>query len=296
VGCNAALHCTIAHHQREWCNTKGYCAGFLPEYGHKEVKKLAQILILVAALLALLVSYILTDPAHAWWQSFLQNFGAGLCSALVLIWLYDQVLEREAQKIKMERNRVAAAQLVALLRGHIYGLLFPMYRSAVARKPDNKIETWKEFLTVKFPDQMPHLDISARSPGSFPEVTPYPKFISDSLLAFSSRIQSWLSKYGAVVDADLVDASEQVINSGFIILGCHLEQTANFAPLSFPSSYSFVQSFKFDPTMCQDYGTKLSNLVDSVERKLPNTISKFEEQYWHNACLDIGYARRMNKT
>ncbi len=252
----------------------------------------AQLAIFVAALLVLSFSYALPDPAYAWGRSFLQNFGAGLCSALVLIWLYDRVLEREAERIRAERNRVAAVQFVALLRGHIYGLLFPMYRSAVAAKPDNGIVNWKEFLTVRFPNEMANLDISVRSPGSFPLITPYPKFISEGLQGFSSAIQSWLGKYGAVVDADLVDSCEKIISSGFVILGCSLEQVANFVPPSFPPSYSFVRVFKFDPEMCRDYGTKLSNLVDSVEQKLRKPISKFEEQYWHNACLGIGYARR----
>jgi hypothetical protein len=260
------------------------------------VKKWAQLAIFLAALFALSISYILPVPTHAWWQSFLQNFGAGLCSALVLIWLYERVLEREAQKIKVERNRVAAVQLVALLRGHIYGLLFPMYRSAVAAKPDKEIVSWKEFLTERFPSEMPNLDISIRSPGSFPEVTPYPKFIGDNLQAFSSKIQSWLGKYSAVVDADFVDACEQVINSGFVVLGSGLERTANFVPPSFPSSYSFVRIFKYDLNMCKDYGTKLSRLVDAVESRLPNPISKFEGQYWHNAFLDVGYARRADKS
>ena len=113
--------------------------------------------------------------------------------------------------------------------------------------------------------------------------------------AFSSAVQSWLSKYSAVVDAGLVDACEQVISSGFVVLGRSLEQTANFVPPSFPSSFSFVRLFKFDLKMCEDYGTKLSRLVASVEQRLPNPISKFEGQYWHNACLDIGYARRADK-
>ena len=51
------------------------------------MKRLAQIAIFVSALVALWFSHRLTAPADAWWQSFLQNFGAGLCSALVLIWL-----------------------------------------------------------------------------------------------------------------------------------------------------------------------------------------------------------------
>jgi hypothetical protein len=258
----------------------------------KWAKKLTQVAILLLALLVLFLSFKLTDPAHAWWQSLLQNFGAGLCSALVLIVLYDQILEREAEKIKAERNRVAAAQLVALLRSHIYCVLFPMYRSAVATKPDIGIANWKELLTVRFPSEMPNLDISIRSPGSFPLVTPYPKFISEGLQRFSSAIQSWLAKYSAVVDADLVDACEQIISSSFIMLGSTLEQVASFTPPSFPPSYSFERLFKFDPEMCRDYGTKLSNLVDLVEHQIRKPISQFEEQYWHNACLGIGYARR----
>jgi hypothetical protein len=256
------------------------------------MRKWAQIAIFIFALFALFLSFKLSDPTYAWWQSLLQNVGAGLCSALILIWLYDRVLEHEAEKEKRERNRSAATQLVALLRGHVYGFLFPMYRSAVVMKPTKNILTWKEFLTEKFLEEMPNLDISVRSPGSFPKITPYPEFISDHLQGFSSKVQSWLGKYGSMVDADLFDACEQVINSNFSVLGCSLEKFVNFVPPSFPPSFSFGAAFKFDEQMCEDYGSKLSTLIESVERQLPNQISKFEEQYWHNACLGIGYARR----
>lgn len=170
------------------------------------MKRWAQLAVLSVALVALWLSHSLNSTSDAWWQSVLQNFGAGLCSALVLIWLYDRVLEHEAEKVRVERNRIAATQLVAPLRGHVYGVLFPMYRSAVAQKPDNAIKNWKEFLTVNFPDQVQYLDISIRSPGSFPEITPYPKFISESFSAFLNKLQSLLNKYGTVVDAEFVDA------------------------------------------------------------------------------------------
>lgn len=258
------------------------------------MKVLSQLGILLLAILILWISYTCNNVMSAWWTSFLQNIGAGLFSALVLIFMYDQVLDYEAKKLKDERDRIAAEPLITLLRQHIYGLLFPMYRSAVLNKPKNSIKTWKEFLTVNFPDQMKYLDISVRSPGSYPDITPYPKFISDDLLRFSNQGQDWLNKYGSVVDADLVAAMENVLNSNFIIVGRSLEQTANFVPPGFPFNYSFVKVFRFNSDMCQDYGIKLSNLIDSVERKLPSPISKFEDQYWHNECLDIGYARLDN--
>jgi uncharacterized protein YhfF len=135
---------------------------------------------------------------------------------------------------------------------------------------------------------VPQLDISARSPGSYPHVTPYPKYISDHLARFSREQQSWLNKYGAVVDADLVETLEQVVSGNFVMLGSHLEQiTKNVSP-----AFPFVTSFKFDQVMCQEYGTRLSNFVDAVERKLRDPISKFEPAYWHSAFLDVGYARR----
>ncbi len=210
----------------------------------------AQLAVLLVALVALWLSHSLNSVADTWWQSVLQNFGAGLCSALVLIWLYDRVLEHEAEKVRAERNRIAATQLVAPLRGHIYGVLFPMYRSAVAQKPDNEIKNWKEFLTINFPDQVQYLDVSIRSPGSYPEITPYPKFISEGFSTFLNEIQSLLNKYGTIVDAEFVDALEQVINNNFIVLGCGLEQSANFTPPSFPATFSVAKTFKFDSTMC----------------------------------------------
>jgi hypothetical protein len=257
----------------------------------RRLKGLAQVTILILATLVLWISHRLNTPTNAWWSSLLQNFGAGLCSALVLIWLYDQIIERESNRVRAERNRIAASQLIAPLRSQIYGLLFPMYRSATAKKQG--IKSWREFLTVHFPEEMPNLDISIRSPGSYPQVTPYPKFISDNMSRFSLSLQSWLSKYGAVADADLVEPLEQVIGSSFMVLSSGLEQITNVVPsLPLPAPLPFSKLFTFERSMCQEYGARLSALVDAVERKLPSPISKFEEMYWHNAALGIGYARK----
>lgn len=76
------------------------------------------------------------------------------------------------------------------------------------------------------------------------------------------------------------------------MFGCGLEDFVNFIPPSFLAAFSVAKTFKFDQTMCHDYGVKLSNLIDVVERKLSKPISKFEEEYWRNACLGIGYARK----
>lgn len=259
-------------------------------------RRLAQIAILALAAFVLWLSYRLNTPTDTWWSSLLQNFGAGLCSALVLIWLYDYILEREAEKIKIERNRVAAVQLVVSLRSQIYGLLFPMYRSAISKKPENRIETWGEFLALHFPQQVPYLDISIRSPGSYPHVMSYPTFINQELSRFSNELQSWLDKYVAVVDADLFEAVEQVRSSAFMRLGCSLEAVANFVPPSFPATYSFTREFRFHEAMLREYGTRLSRLIEVVEQRLPSQVSRFEEEYWHNAIFEIGYARRASAT
>ena len=63
-----------------------------------------------------------------------------------------------------------------------------------------------------------------------------------------------------------------------------------------PPDFPFMNAFRFDRAMCLEYGTKLSNLVDAVERKLPKSISRFEPEYWHSAFLDVGYARRAEFT
>jgi hypothetical protein len=253
-------------------------------------KGIAGALIFAIASIALLISGHLPN---GWWQSFLSNFGAGLYSALLLIFLYDQILERQASQLQRDRNRIAAEQLIAPLRSHIYGTLFPMYRSAIERKPDKNIETWQTFLKSQFPDALPNLDISIRSPGSFPTITLYPQFITDGCKRFSDEIQSWLIKYGAVADSDLIAALERVKSSNFLILGCSLEQVTAFVPPSpFPASFQLVKVFRFGSDQCLEYGERLSVVIDCLERNISRSISTFEDAYWHNECLAIGYARR----
>jgi hypothetical protein len=68
----------------------------------------AQMAIFVLALGIIFTSYDLKSPAYAWWRSLLQNLGAGLLSTLVVIWLYDELLARQAKRETRERNRVTS--------------------------------------------------------------------------------------------------------------------------------------------------------------------------------------------
>jgi hypothetical protein len=51
----------------------------------------------------------------------------------------------------------------------------------------------------------------------------------------------------------------------------------------------------FDRKMCEEHGIALNALIKSVEQKLSKTIRKFEDEYWNNRCLEIGYARRIDE-
>jgi hypothetical protein len=69
-----------------------------------------------------------------------------------------------------------------------------MYRSAVVEKPVKSIEDWQDFLRNGFPNEMLNLDISKRSPDSHPEITSYPKSITDHARRFSKALEDWLVK------------------------------------------------------------------------------------------------------
>ena len=102
----------------------------------------------------------------------------------------------------------------------------------------------------------------------------------------------WLEKYGSTVNNELFYACEQVTGSQFSRLCCSLEEVSNFIPPGFPEAF-FANSFRFNEDMCRDYAIKLNSLIETVEAALSERISEFEDAYWHNACLEIGYARRV---
>ncbi len=244
----------------------------------------------VLAIIALWISYI---SKSLWLQSVLENVGSGFVSSVVVIFLYDRIIENQEKKAKRERNRSASERLIVPLRGYFYGSLFPMYRSTVPALPVEKIEDWRRVLNDLLPDQLPHLDLSKASPGSYPEVTPYPKFISDGACAFSNALKAWLDKYGSLPDGAVIEAVERVIGNNFLILCCGLEQTLLFQlPPPFPAPSVWTSRFIFDQRQCGEFGADLSALVDAIERNVGRPVSAFEQIYWHNACYPIGYARR----
>ena len=219
--------------------------------------------------------------------------GAGLLSALLLIFLYDRVLERQSQEADERRNLVAAEQLIAPLRSHMYGILFPMYRSAAENTPVENIDSWQDFLTKYFPYELKNLDIAKPSPGSFPTGTPYPRFITESFSRFTNDIQSWLNKYGGVVSSELVDALERLRSGGLMMLACNLDQFINFVPPPpFPQNIDWSRAFRFQEAQCVEYGLQLSKVIDLVNQSFGRPISVFEDQYWRNTSFPIGHARR----
>lgn len=252
-------------------------------------KYAAAILVFAISMLALWLSYRTNNP---WWQSLLSNMGAGLVSALLLIFLYDRVIERQTREAYERRNMVAAEQLITPLRSHMYGTLLPMYRSAVEKTPAERINSWQDFLTRYFPYDMQYLDIAKPSPGSFPAITPYPKFITENFGRFTSDIQSWLTKYGGVVNSELVDALERLRASGLMMLACSLDQFISFVPPPpFPQNVSWISAFHFQEAQCVEYGVHLSKVIDLVDQSLDRKISEFEEIYWKNELFPIGHAR-----
>lgn len=175
----------------------------------------------------------------------------------------------------------------------IFTVYFSMYGSAVLNQPA-AIGTWGDLLENKFSKEMPHVDITNRSPDSYPVITPYPASISRNMQLFCSQLQTWLEKYGSSVNNDLFDGCEQVSSSGFAMLCSSLEQVSSFHPPSFPKEYSFAKAFRFNETQCLDYGRKLSSLIKAVESAHVAPISEFEDMYWRNEIFPIGYARRPN--
>jgi hypothetical protein len=253
-------------------------------------KMAASILIFFLATCILLVS---SDVCESWWQNFLLDLGSGLYAALVLIFLYDRVIESQVQEEKRERNRIACMKLVGPLRGLIIGTMVPIYRSATLSLPVDDVVTMQRFLTEFFPCEISNLDISIRSPGSFPDIYPYPKFFSDFFKVFHNKLDEWLDQNGAIADNDLIEVVEALKIDRFMVLCLNLEASMNTVPPNFPRDFSSVKAFVFPDTTAREFCTLLARLVDLIEQKTDSKIGGFQNEYWHNECLEVGYARRV---
>lgn len=230
-------------------------------------------------------SYFTTSP---WLSGLLQNFGAGIATSLLLIALYDRIIEKRAEAELTARRAIAMRRLSSTLQGHVRHLLFSMYRSAIESRPAHDVSSYRDFVRYHFSASIANLNIMAASDAGYPTSPRYAEWIAQSLKAFAEALRGWVTTYAACASNEAIGLTESLLASPFVVFGAHLDRlmvAMENAPF-LPSTMNFGT-----PDMAEEYAQLLERLIAEVEATTGKSIGEFNDAAWHNEFYPVGHAR-----
>ncbi|WP_321884206.1 hypothetical protein [Paraburkholderia bannensis] len=224
----------------------------------------------------------------AWLSGLLQNFGAGIVTSLLLIVLYDRIIEKRAEAELKARRLIAMRRLSYALQGHVQSVLFSMYRSSVESRPVDGVGSYREFVRSHFAGPIANLNIMAPSDAGYPTTPSYADWIAQSFKVFMEMLRGWITTYATCSSNDSIGLAESMLASPFLVWGTQLDRmmvamgSANFRP----SALNFGT-----PAMTSEYAQLLERLIAEVEATTGESIGEFNDSAWHNEFYPVGHAR-----
>jgi hypothetical protein len=179
-----------------------------------------------------------TTSTQDWWKNILINMGAGLLTAVALIYFYDMVLLQYSEKERTIKRRIAYDSLLRILDDHYKHVIWGMFRSACVKE---QAVLSIEFLTSdEYFNEIEYLDLNKSPylakdddkqnivedydsvPRNYQIILDYNKRLSDLLL------HEVLVVYGQFLEADICEIMHQFRFSPFVIYSHYLPQVVKF--------------------------------------------------------------------
>jgi|GEM_PF-5877395 len=243
-------------------------------------------ILFVIGLLVTLFSWI-TDKSHAWGSSAFLNFGSGIITSVLLIYLYDESRAKAYQAEKSDRERRVVRGLKTVMRQH-YRMLLDCYRSATTESNPPNCASVNEFIGIRFHETVKHLDIYAPSPMSSYGETPYYAYIEQSFKRFQNLLQQALNHHAIDLRLEFASAIEDLLDSSMLAMSVNLATICTLTPPGFPPH---MVQFNGMERNIQDYGIKYCRLLNAMENVEPQGLKEYKVEDWHNACFPMGHAR-----
>jgi hypothetical protein len=251
----------------------------------------------LSSLILTLTSFLLLFISHGlpeslvWWQNMLLNLGTGILGSLIIIYLYNRVLDKIQENEKKQRESIAMIQLTVPLKQH-FRFLFDMYRCSLKEKPETKFITVEDILEENFYESIKCLDLNKPSPASSIGNIKWYEYIESSCKLFNNVLQEIMNKYAQNLCPQVVKIIEDIRNSAFMITGQNLCTIMNFNPFKnqgvrFPGNF-YINSQE----MVNEYINLFKALVVYYDQNVSKDKKlKFEENIWKNDFFAIGCSR-----
>lgn len=251
---------------------------------------LSSVTLAILSLIMLFISFKLPE-SFDWWRNMLLNLGAGILGSLIIIYLYNRVLDQMQEKERKQREGIAVIQLMVPIKQHFH-FLFDMYKCSLLKKPEICFTSVEDVFEKIFFESIKYLDLNKPSPmSSFGNVKWY-DYIEHSCKLFNNALQAIINKYAQNLSPLVVEVIENIRNSGFIITGQNLSVIMNFNPFESQGAKFPGNFYRNSESMIEEY----INLFKALVRYLNQNVSHdkkfyFEETMWRNDFFPIGCSR-----
>jgi hypothetical protein len=248
----------------------------------------SRLLLVLAVIGGVLTLLSLVAHKSAWPSSALLNYGSGIVTSVLLIYLYDESHAKRAKTEKDERERRVARSLKVVVRQH-YRVLLDCYRSATTETTSPEFTSVNEFLGLRFHETAKHLDLYSPSPMSSDGRTPYFDYIEQSFKAFQNLLQQALHYHALDLREGFAAAIEDLLDSPMLKVSVNLSLICNFTPPGFPPR---MMQFDNMERNIADYCLKFCRFLNVMETVEPQGLRDYRIGDWHNDIFPYGHARR----
>jgi hypothetical protein len=236
----------------------------------------------------------LSNHSQNWLFSILLNLGSGLIASVIVIKLYNMVLDQKAQDDRHKKQQVALSLLHEKLNRQLMQL-YGIFKSTTAKEPDQVYNSFEAFFNDEYYNTVALMDISK---PVHPFEFPYSDLLYQSLSEFTTelinRINDVLVKYADCLDSELVETMDKLVYCTYVKFASDVpkeferynmlvEQGTSLPDEWHPRNFGKLNnSFRF-------YVSQLILLINQYNKIVPEpSMITFDQRYWENNAVKPG--------
>lgn len=223
----------------------------------------------------------------SWLSGLLQNFGSGIVTSLLLVVLYDRILEKRAETELNARRAIGVRRLEFTLKNHVRGVLFDVCYGGLHEPPSTPISC-RELVNKYLVTASTNANVLAPASSNYPSKIPLGIWVSQVFTAFRISLNNWLAAHGASATSELVDAVEFLLNSNY----CRAAERFNHLVSELEKIGNGVGPVEVgDRVSISDYAHRLDSLIALVERQSGQELDEIKVGEWKRTYYAVGHAR-----
>jgi len=156
----------------------------------------------------------LSDFTQSWLENGLLSLGSSLVASVVVIFLYNEILDKNSKQDRMKRTRIAFKQMRIPMLRH-FMMLIGMYKSSLADEIQVEFAKMEDVFGNNYIETLKNLNLMT-APLGIREERNWGQIIVDENIKFQNQMNEILLRYIQYIDSDVIDTLEDLANSNFV--------------------------------------------------------------------------------